>query len=189
MAKNGLRWRTWVEKVNGTRSGWCRRGHLSARDRPPGAFSWRNLTNLNLTKTLTQGLHTPWPGGRRIIQCASARTAATVPLFALWSTALEALELEKKTLKFSWNSFQKWSKNGWNIEIFMKFFPKMVQKWMEMEVWGGLGASGGRLGRLLSPRWRPRAPRGGSREALMAILTLLWANLGRKWGPKSMENW
>ena len=97
MAKNGLRWRTWVEKVNDRRSGCSRRGHLSARHRPPGAFSWRNLTNLNLTKTITQVSHTPWPGGRRIIQCASARTAATVPLFALWSFALEALELENNT--------------------------------------------------------------------------------------------
>ena len=56
----------------------------------------------------------------------------------------------------------------------------MVRKWMEMEVWGGLGASGGRLGSLLEPRWRPRAPRGASKGALMA-------NLVPKWGPKSIE--
>ena len=76
------------------------------------------------------------------------------------------------------NPFQKWSEN-----------------WFKWRSGGGLVASGGRLGSILEPRWRPRAPRGASRAprgasrgALMANLALRWANLARKWGPKSIGN-
>ena len=74
------------------------------------------------------------------------------------------------------------------IENLTQILPKMVPKSMKIEVWGGLGGSGGRLGSSLEPRWRPRAARGGPRGAKMANLAPTWANLARKWGPKSIEN-
>ena len=99
-----------------------------------------------------------------------ARKAATVPI-----SILEAL---------LWKSFGAEKM----IENLTQILPKMVPKSMKIEVWGGLGGSGGRLGSTLEPRWRPRAARGGPRGAKMANLAPTWANLGRKWGPKSMEN-
>ena len=50
MVKDGLRWRTWVEKVNERRSPRGRRGHLSARDRPPEDLFLKEFDKLEFDK-------------------------------------------------------------------------------------------------------------------------------------------
>ena len=64
------------------------------------------------------------------------------------------------------------------------FFPKMVQKNMKIEVWGGLGGSGRRLGSLLEPRWRPRSPRGAPRGARKPNTAPKMGQLGSKMGSQ-----
>ena len=58
-----------------------------------------------------------------------------------------------------------------------------MPKSMKIEVHGGLGGSGRRLGSVLEPRWRPRSLREAPRDAKKPNMALRWANLVQRWGP------